>query len=86
MDDQALKDYFDFDESDLAANRAGEYSEKKTEICRGISGSPDGWTAPGCAHGCLGLHSSRSLLKKSHSKIDILSKVTDLSLKFLAKS
>ncbi len=31
MDDQALRDYFQFDEYDLAANRNGEYSEKQKQ-------------------------------------------------------
>ena len=26
MDDQVLRDYFDFDDTDLAANRGGKYS------------------------------------------------------------
>ena len=31
MDDQALRDYFDFDDTDLAANRNGEYSKKQKQ-------------------------------------------------------
>jgi hypothetical protein len=31
MDDQALKDYFEFDEDDLAANRNGGYSKKQQQ-------------------------------------------------------
>ena len=31
MDDQALRDYFAFDEVDLAANRKGEFSEKQKQ-------------------------------------------------------
>jgi membrane protein implicated in regulation of membrane protease activity len=31
MDAQALRDYFHFDEDDLAANRMGEYSEKQKQ-------------------------------------------------------
>jgi len=31
MDDQALRDYFQFDEYDLTANRNGEYSEKQKQ-------------------------------------------------------
>ena len=31
MDDQALRDYFDFDDADLAANRNGELSEKQQQ-------------------------------------------------------
>jgi membrane protein implicated in regulation of membrane protease activity len=31
MGDQALRDYFQFDENDLAANRNGEYSEKQKQ-------------------------------------------------------
>ena len=31
MNDQALRDYFDFDDTDLAANRNGEYSEKQKQ-------------------------------------------------------
>ena len=31
MDDQALKDYFEFDENDLAANRNGEFSARQKQ-------------------------------------------------------
>jgi len=31
MDDQALRDYFEFDDNDLAANRNGEMSEKQKQ-------------------------------------------------------
>lgn len=31
MDDQTLRDYFDFDDTDLAANRNGEYSKKQKQ-------------------------------------------------------
>jgi hypothetical protein len=37
MDDQKLKDFFGFDESDLQANRSGNFSEKqKNDILKDI--------------------------------------------------